>query len=319
MLENKLIDDMTTTPGVKINIGLNVIRRREDGYHDLETLFWPCCEYSDVLEIVRAEDFSETADRLRAKYLSFGDTEKPQPVRQIIGDSSAVSEQNIGETVLPVRQSVTEDGKVMMTIARAEGVDWAPEKDLCVKAYYLLLEDFPSLPSVKIFLEKRSPVGAGLGGGSADAAFALMMLNDMFSLGLSKDALASYASRLGSDCAFFIYDEPMFGTGRGEQLSPYDSSILDGYHIKLTVPENVSVRTAEAYRGITPRLPEVPLAEALGMPVESWRDYVHNDFEDSVFLAHPEIASIKDELYASGAVYASMSGSGSAFFGIFKD
>lgn len=346
---------MITNPGVKINIGLNVIRKREDGYHDLETLFWPCSGYSDVLEIVRADDFSETAESLRAKYLSSNNVdclsdrecsdyvcdektgseqtlnksadmlrrsnneEKPLPVRQTIGDSSVRSEQYIGETVLPVRQTVTEDGRVMMTIARAEGVDWDPAKDLCVKAYYILLEDFPELPSVKIFLEKRSPVGAGLGGGSADAAFTLMMLNDMFSLGLSKDALASYAARLGSDCAFFIYGEPMFGTGRGDQLSSYDSSILDGYHIQLAVPENVSVRTAEAYRGVTPRIPDIPLADALRKPVESWKVCVHNDFEDSVFLSHLELASVKEELYASGAVYASMSGSGSAFFGIFKD
>lgn len=288
---------MITNPGVKINIGLNVIRKREDGYHDLETLFWPCSGYSDVLEIVRADDFSETAESLRAKYLSFGDAEKP----------------------LPVRQTVTEDGRVMMTIARAEGVDWNPERDLCVKAYYILLEDFPEMPSVKIFLEKRSPVGAGLGGGSADAAFTLMMLNDMFSLGLSKEALASYAAHLGSDCAFFIYGDPMFGTGRGERLSPYDSSILDGYHIQLAVPENVSVQTAEAYRGVTPRIPDIPLADALRKPVEEWKEVVHNDFEDSVFLSYPELASVKEELYASGAVYASMSGSGSAFFGIFKD
>lgn len=288
---------MITYPGVKINIGLNVLRKREDGYHDLETLFWPCREYSDVLEIVRADDFSETAESLRTKYLSCGDA----------------------EMALPIRQAVTEDAKLMMTIARAEGVDWAPEKDLCVRAYYLLLNDFPDLTSVKIFLEKRSPVGAGLGGGSADAAFALKMMNDMFSLGLSKDDLASYAARLGSDCAFFIYDEPMFGTGRGEQLSPYDSSILDGYHIKLTVPENVSVKTAEAYRGVIPHFPEVPLADALRNPVSSWRTLVHNDFEDSVFVSHPELASVKDDIYASGAVYASMSGSGSAFFGIYED
>lgn len=324
---------MITNPGVKINIGLNVIRKREDGYHDLETLFWPCSEYSDVLEIVRADDFSETADQLRAKYLSSNNIDclSDRECSDYVCDEKTGSEQilnksadmlrrsNNEEKPLHVRQTVTEDGRVMMTIARSEGVDWDPAKDLCVKAYYILLEDFPELPSVKIFLEKRSPVGAGLGGGSADAAFTLMMLNDMFSLGLSNDVLASYAARLGSDCAFFIYGDPMFGTGRGDQLSPYDSSILDGYHIQLAVPENVSVRTAEAYRGVTPRIPDIPLADALRKPVESWKTCVHNDFENSVFLSHPELASVKDELYASGAVYASMSGSGSAFFGIFKD
>ena len=188
-----------------------------------------------------------------------------------------------------------------------------------------------NLPPVKIFLEKTSPVGAGLGGGSADAAFALKMLNELFSLGLDDPALASYAARLGSDCAFFIYNRPMLGTGRGEILEPYDLEGMDfsgnrenqqaSYDLRIVIPEGVAVSTADAYRGITPRevspLHLTSLLEALSKPVEQWRDCLMNDFETTVFAKYPEIAAVKQRMYDDGAVYAAMSGSGSSVFALF--
>jgi 4-diphosphocytidyl-2-C-methyl-D-erythritol kinase len=213
-------------------------------------------------------------------------------------------------------QGISEDGKLMITIARAEGVDWDPLKDLTAKAYFILAEDF-NLPPVKIFLEKTSPVGAGLGGGSADAAFALKMLNELCGLELSEEALAGYAARLGSDCAFFIYNCPMIGEGRGEVLTecPLD---LDGYEVQVITPAGIAVSTKDAYGGIRPHLPVVPLRDALALPVEQWDGVLVNDFEKTVFAKFPELAAIKRSLYDSGAVYASMSGSGSALFAIYS-
>ena len=257
----------------------------------------------------------------------------------------------------------------MITIAREEGVDWNPLKDLCAKAYGVLAQDF-DLPPVKIFLEKTAPVGAGLGGGSADAAFTLKALNELCGLGLDDQRLSEYAARLGSDCAFFVFNRPMIGSGRGEILEPYEIDLSD-YEVKVLIPEGVAVSTAEAYKGIVPRdsLPEgnsgtsmvgeqcqtagsahgrlndrnstesheecrdVPerrmcdslqalkassLNDVLAMPVAEWKDNLVNDFEATVFKAHPELAAIKQSLYDSGAVYASMSGSGSALFALYR-
>ena len=206
---------MITNPNVKINLGLNVLRKREDGFHDLETLCVPYFGISDTLEIIVGDDYSRTSAAIFGKYA-------PEMIAQ----------------------GISEDGKLMITIARKEGVDWDPLKDLAAKAYYILSEDF-EMPAVKIFLEKTSPVGAGLGGGSADAAFALNMLNDLCNLGLSEDQLAGYASRLGSDCAFFIYNRPMIGEGRGEILTEYQSS-MDGYDLQVLTPEGVAVSTKDA-------------------------------------------------------------------------
>lgn len=280
---------MITHPNVKLNLGLNVLRKREDGFHDLETLFIPYFGIHDTLEIITGDDFSTTSAMLFAKYNGV--------------------EQGLV-------QGISEDGKLMITIAREEGVDWDPLKDLTAKAYFILAEDF-KLPPVKIFLEKTSPVGAGLGGGSADAAFALRMLNDLCSLGLTEQQLAEYASRLGSDCAFFIYNRPMTGEGRGEVLTEFQVD-LSGYDIQVLTPAGISVSTKEAYSGIRPRMPEVPLRDALARPVEEWDGVLVNDFEETVFAIHPELASIKRSLYDSGAVYASMSGSGSALFALYK-
>ena len=292
---------MITKPNVKINLGLNVLRKREDGFHDLETLFVPYFGINDTLEIVVGDDFSRTSVALFGKY------------------GNAQSDEGIPCLV----QGMSEDGKLMITIARAEGVDWDPMKDLTAKAYMILAEDH-DLPPVKIFLEKTSPVGAGLGGGSSDAAFALKMLDELCSLNLTEKQLADYSARLGSDCAFFIYNRPMIGEGRGEVLTEYPLTGLDygqgsaEYEVKVLTPEGIAVSTADAYRGIKPQIPEIPLKDALARPVEDWKDSLFNDFELTVFDKHPELAAIKRSLYDSGAVYASMSGSGSALFAIYR-
>ena len=278
---------MITNPNVKINLGLNILRKREDGFHDLETLFLPYFGIKDTLEIVVGDDYSRTSAAIFGKYA-------PEMIEQ----------------------GISEDGRLMITIARAEGVDWDPLKDLTAKAYYLLAENF-KLPPVKICLEKTSPVGAGLGGGSADAAFALKMLNELCGLGLTEQQLAEYASRLGSDCALFIYNRPMIGEGRGEILTEYALD-LTSYDLQVLTPEGVAVSTKEAYAGIRPHFPEVSLREALARPVEEWKDVLVNDFEETVFANHPELAAIKRSLYDSGAAYASMSGSGSALFALYR-
>lgn len=302
---------MITNPNVKINLGLNVLRKREDGFHDLETLFVPYFDINDTLEIVVGDDYSRTSAMLFAKYgsqvpASQGSV-KPEGVFGVETEESAAPK---------IVQGISEDGKLMITIARAEGVDWDPLKDLTAKAYFILAEEF-QMPPVKIFLEKTSPVGAGLGGGSADAAFALKMLNELCSLNLTEQQLAGYASRLGSDCAFFIYNRPMIGEGRGEQLSGYEIN-LDGYDIQVITPAGIAVSTKDAYSGIRPSLPEVPLREALARPVEQWDGVLVNDFEETVFAKYPALEAIKRSLYDTGAVYASMSGSGSALFAMYR-
>ena len=276
---------MIAYPNVKLNLGLHVVRRREDGYHDLETLFVPYPGLHDTLEIITGDDFSRTSARLQETY---------------------GAEQ--------LAQGITPDGKLMVTIARKEGVDWDPLKDLTVKAYGILAEQY-KLPPMKIYLEKTSPVGAGLGGGSADAAFALRMIAEIAGLELSDRELAGFAARLGSDCAFFVYNRPMLGTGRGEILEPFDID-LSGYRLDVVVPQGISVSTADAYRGIVPKVPDLPLREVLSHPVTEWKGLLVNDFETTVFEKHPRLAEIKQSLYDDGAVYAAMSGSGSALFSL---
>ena len=294
---------MITRPNVKINLGLNVLRKREDGFHDLETLFVPYFRINDTLEIIVGDDYSRTSAALFGKY---GNAQTDEGLPCLV-------------------QGMSEDGKLMITIARAEGVDWNPMKDLTAKAYMILAEDH-DLPPVKIFLEKTSPVGAGLGGGSSDAAFALKMLDELCSLDLTEQQLAGYAARLGSDCAFFIYNRPMIGEGRGEVLTEYPLAGIEygqecgaaDYEVTVLTPEGIAVSTADAYRGIKPQIPEIPLKDALDKPIEDWKDCLFNDFEITVFEKHQELAAIKHSLYESGAVYASMSGSGSALFAIYR-
>ena len=274
---------MVTYPNAKINLGLRVYGVRPDGYHDIETVFCPFASLKDILEIVPSHD------------------EATHVTLYGLPLSAASGSQALGES-----------------------------DNLCYKAWKLLRDEFGSEGSnavgpVDIYLYKNIPAGAGLGGGSADAAFALKMISQLFTLGLSDDELAVRAAKLGSDCPFFIYDVPMLATGRGEILSKLGIDLeekLKGYEIRIVTPQ-VHVSTAEAYRGVTPRTadgigPGVALTEILAGQVESWRGKLGNDFEPSVFAAHPELAAEKRKLYDEGAAYASMSGSGSALFGIFK-
>lgn len=252
---------MTVRTCTKVNIGLNILRRRPDGFHDLETLFVPYFGFYDLLTVEPAENTDISID---------------------FGGAAA----------------------------------WDPQKDLTIQAWRLLKADFPGLPEVSIRLEKHSPVGAGLGGGSADAAFMLKALNALGNLGLDDCALAAYAAKLGSDCAFFIYCTPMYATGRGEILEPFHID-LTAYDLRVAVPDGVTVSTREAYAGIVPDSQRPPLHELLACPVESWKDLIFNDFERSIFPSHPQIAALKQQFYDDGAIYAAMSGSGSAVFGLF--
>ena len=249
---------MITFPNAKINLGLNIVERRPDGYHNIETVFYPI-PLTDVLEIVPAE----------------------------------------GETSLT---------------CYGNKVDCPPEKNLVMKAYRLLQERY-DLPPVAIHLYKHIPDGAGLGGGSSDAAHALLMLNTMFDLGVSQVDLASMAATLGADCAFFIYNTPMMATGIGDVLSPVDVN-LKGKTLLLVKPP-VGVDTRTAYSRVIPAPAAMNLAQTITLPVETWDGCLNNDFEPSVFAALPQLWLIKARLLDSGAQYAAMSGSGSTVFGIF--
>ena len=303
---------MKSFPNPKINLGLSVLCKRPDGFHDLETLFVPYFGMSDILEIEPLSGGCSPGESLPA----LGHVRGRGPTARLGGMERSGS----------LSRTAASGEKVRIEIAGPK-VDWDPMKDLTVKAYDILDADF-DLPPVTMRLTKNVPVGAGLGGGSSDAAFALRMLNEMFSLGLDNGALAGYASRLGSDCAFFIYNRPMFGTGRGEVLTPYEID-LSSYELRVEVPSGVSVSTAEAYRGVlavklnrqegkVPGAEARPLAEVLKMPVPQWKDFLVNDFEATVFPLHPEIPALKRKMYEEGAVYASMSGSGSSVFGLFE-
>jgi 4-diphosphocytidyl-2-C-methyl-D-erythritol kinase len=250
---------MITFPPCKINLGLNIVRKRADGYHDLVTCFYPV-PWTDMLEIVVAEK------------LTFSSSGNAIP-----GDAA---------------------------------------DNLCLKAYHLLREDF-GLSPVSMHLHKVIPTGAGLGGGSSDAAHTLRLLNELFELHLGKEQLKTYAARVGSDCAFFIDDQPMLGTGRGEVLAPLHVD-LKGKFLVIVKPE-IHVSTAQAYSGVHPKEPVADLAYVLETePVEKWRTSVVNDFEETVFARHPSLREIKESLYEQGAVYAAMSGSGAAVFGLFN-
>lgn len=253
------LKEMITFPNAKINVGLHVVERRPDGYHNIETLFYPI-SLADVLEIVPA-----TA------------------------------------TTLSVTGFVPE-GDV--------------SNNLVMRAYRLLQERY-DLPAVEIHLHKAIPFGAGLGGGSSDAAYALRMLRDMFQLPISDDDLAHMAASLGADCPFFIYNRPLLATGIGDCFESTDFT-LQGKYIVLVKPP-VEVSTAEAYARIVPAMPQRHLCEKLRQPLASWRGEVVNDFEPGVFMLHPRIAAVKQRLYEMGATYASMSGSGASVFGIFDE
>lgn len=252
---------MITFPNAKINLGLNITEKRPDGYHNLETIFYP----------IPLEDALEACPRKEG----------------------------------PGCYSLSQSGL---------SIEGDAENNLVVKAYKLLDETY-HLPPVDIYLHKHIPSGAGLGGGSADAAFMLKLLNQMCSLNLTDDQLEAYAARLGADCAFFIRNQPTYAEGIGNIFSPVKLS-LAGWQLLLVKPD-IFVSTRDAFARIRPRRPERNLRDLISQPVESWKDYMINDFEESVFPQFPAIGDIKTELYHLGAVYASMSGSGSSVYGLF--
>lgn len=254
---------MITFPNAKINLGLNIVERRPDGYHNLETIFYPI-KLQDALEVNRLEH-----------------AEVPYKLR--------VSGANL---------------------------HGSPEDNLVVKALNLLRQYHSGILPVDIHLFKHIPTEAGLGGGSADCAFMIKLLNEKFRLGLSVKEMEQYATQLGADCPFFIQNQPVFASGTGNIFEPIELT-LKGYHLVLVKPDT-PISTKEAFSNIHPKHPEVSLKEIATQPIENWKGLMKNDFEESIFPCHPEIAAIKDKLYDLGAVYASMTGSGSAVYGIFK-
>lgn len=255
---------MIIFPNAKINIGLNIVEKRSDGFHNIESVFYPV-PLCDALEIVENKEGSE----------------------QIIFSSSGI--EIPGDT----------------------------SDNLCVKAYHLISQEY-ALPKIKVHLHKHIPIGAGLGGGSSDAAFFIRLLNEQFELGLEWGEMHHYARQLGSDCSFFVSNKPAFAVGKGDEFESLSMTLL-GYHIVLVYP-NIHINTAKAYSGVKPKKAIRSLEDdALNLPIEDWKDAIHNDFEDSIFPQFPEIKAIKEKLYSLGAAYAAMSGSGSTLYGIFKE
>lgn len=229
---------------------------------------------------------------------------------------------NIATVMLPtgwhdVLEIVPAAGSVTTLTTYGRTVDCPPERNLVMKAYNALKAEVPDLPAADIYLQKIIPDGAGMGGGSADAAFTLIGLNEVFNLGLDKEKLATVAARIGADCPFFIYNTPAYCTGTGTDISHDVALPEQPLYIAIAKPRHGSVSTAEAYAAITPRQAEVAPIDAVKRPVEEWRNVLVNDFEASVFARLPQCAALKEHFYTSGAVYAAMSGSGSAVFGIF--
>ena len=250
---------MICFPNAKINLGLNIVSKRTDGYHNIETIFYPI-NLRDVLEIVPSKE---------------------------------------------------KEGVFKQTGIEIEG---DPNSNLVLKAYRLLKEQF-NIPEIDIYLRKNIPFGAGLGGGSADAAFMLKLLNDYAELNLSTEQLEAFAAKIGADCPFFIQNKPMFAEGIGNIFTPVELS-LKGYYMTLIKPD-IHVSTQEAYSNVHPQQPSIPIIDIIKKPMDEWNNLLFNDFEESVFSKHPAIRDIKEKLYKSGALYASMSGSGSSVFGIF--
>lgn len=253
---------MIKFPNAKINLGLNIIEKRTDGYHNLETVFYPI-PLNDILEVAISP--------VNEEYRFF----------------------NTGIVV-----------------------DSLPEDNICIKALKIIEERY-DVPPVDIHLHKIIPFGAGLGGGSSNGATVINMVDALFELGISDDEKQKMAARLGADCAFFINGTPAFATGIGDVLAPVSLS-LSGYYLVLVKPD-IHVNTAQAYGGITPRKPEVGIADIITKPVAQWRNLLNNDFEDTIFKIFPQIGEIKNTLYRLGAVYASMSGSGSSVFALFTE
>ncbi|MEQ6121118.1 4-(cytidine 5'-diphospho)-2-C-methyl-D-erythritol kinase [Reichenbachiella sp. MALMAid0571] len=250
---------MISFPNAKINLGLNILSKREDGYHNISSCFYPV-PWCDILEIIPSIDLKFTSSGI-----------------DIPGDKS---------------------------------------NNLCIQAYNLFNKDF-NIPGVHIHLHKIIPIGAGLGGGSSDCAFTLKMLNNLFQLNLSDDRLESYAGKLGSDCPFFIRNKPTLVSGTGDQFKPISLN-LSGNTMVLVYPK-IHISTREAYAGIKPMLPKQSITEIIDLPISKWKSLLTNDFENSLYKTHPDIKNIRQLLYEHGAVYASMTGSGSTVFGIFTN
>jgi 4-diphosphocytidyl-2-C-methyl-D-erythritol kinase len=248
-------------PNCKINIGLHVLRKREDGFRDIETLFYPL-PFQDGLEIISLPGDQSTI------FTTSG--------FEIPGDSNENS---------------------------------------CLKAYQILKKDYPSLPPVRIHLHKVIPIGAGLGGGSADASFTLIALNKKFQLGLNDEKLIEYAAQIGSDCSFFILNKPCIVSGRGENLEPYPIDLVR-YKIVLVWPR-IHINTGTAYGYVRSFEDRPGIKELLEMPITKWKDHLKNDFEPPLFERIPDLKKIKNKLYEKGALYASLSGSGSTLYGLF--
>ena len=257
---------MIIHPIAKVNLGLNVVERRLDGYHNLQTVFYPV-NIQDALEIFpMAEDFPSSVDC-----------------------------------------------DIKVTNIEVEGDE---QRNLVVRAYNLLKQDFPTLPRLHAHLYKGIPTQAGMGGGSSDASAMLLLLNKAYNLSLSDEQLISYAVRLGADCPFFILNRPVYAEGIGELMTPINLDLSDWY--MAIVRPDIPVPTKEAFSHITPTYPKKNCKEIVMQPIETWRNELTNDFEQSVFTHHPELATIKEQLYQIGASYAAMSGSGSALFGLFR-
>lgn len=260
---------MITFPCAKINLGLNIVSKRPDGYHNLETVFYPI-PLTDALEI---------------KYM----------------DEKFPSES-------PCDLKIT-----------GNDIDCNEEDNLVIKAYQLLAADF-QLPRVHAHLVKRIPTQAGLGGGSSDAAYMIRLLDERFRLNIGIPEMERYAAKLGADCAFFITADPSYAEGIGDVLMPVDvpGAGLGGYYLAVVKP-SLAVSTRDAYAAIVPKTPAKCCRDIVRQPIETWKDELVNDFEAPIFAMHPELAAIKQSLYDAGAVYAAMSGSGSALFGIFRE
>ena len=257
---------MITFPIAKINLGLNVVEKRADGYHNLQTVFFP-------VPLLDALDVQEMGAEFPSQY----------------------------------------DCDLKVSNIHIDGDE---QRNLVVRAYNLLKQDFPDMPRVHAHLYKGIPTQAGMGGGSSDCGFMITLLNKMFNLGLSDEQMIQYAARLGADCAFFILNKPCYAEGIGEKLQPIQLS-LSGWDLSLVRPD-IPVSTREAFALIKPHYPEFNCKEVVQLPVEEWRGKLTNDFEDSVFAVHPELGAVKDRLYQLGATYAAMSGSGSTLFALSK-
>lgn len=242
-------------PNAKINIGLNILSKRADGYHELSSIFYPVKDLYDILEVIPADNFSFSRS----------------------------------------------------------GISIPGEENICTKAFELLKADF-GIGNVKIHLHKLIPVGAGLGGGSSDGAFMLKALNELFNLRISKDRLERYSLQLGADCPFFIDNRPKYVTGIGDEMSEIDLS-LGKYKLKFIFP-GLHISTSEAYAFVKPRIPRINLLELIKQPINNWKDNVRNDFEDAAFAKYPELAKMKENFYSEGAIYSSMTGSGSVIYKI---